>query len=57
MADRVFMKSPQGDEIKEIDATAEALSPLMSTGWHQVPAPATAQEPAVEAEEERQHGY
>jgi hypothetical protein len=29
MADRVFMQSPQG-EIKEVEATAEALSPLYS---------------------------
>ena len=46
MADRVFMQSPQGDEIKEVEATAEALSPLMSAGWHQVPAPA-GHKPAV----------
>ena len=36
---KVFMKSPQGDDIKEVEATAAALSPLMSAGWHQVPAP------------------
>ena len=29
MADRVVMQSPQG-EVKEVDATAEALSPLYS---------------------------
>ena len=51
MADRVVMQSPQG-ELKEVDATAEALSPLMSTGWHQVPAPASEQ-PASPAEEEK----
>jgi hypothetical protein len=56
MADLVLMKSPQGDEIKEVEATAETLSPLMSTGWHQVPAPAAAQKLAVVAEEEKQHG-
>ena len=56
MADLVLMKSPQGDEIKEVEATADALSPLMSTGWHQVPAPAAAQKPAGEAEEEKLHG-
>ena len=56
MADLVLMKSPQGDEIKEVEATADALSPLMSTGWHQVPAPVAAQKPAVLAEEEKQHG-
>ena len=36
----VFLESPQGDEIKEVEATAEALSPLLSKGWHQVPSPA-----------------
>jgi hypothetical protein len=49
---KVLMKSPQGDEIKEVEATAAALSPLMSAGWHQVPAPASEQ-PAVPAEEEK----
>jgi hypothetical protein len=49
---KVFMKSPQGDEIKEVEATAAALSPLMSAGWHQVPAPASEQ-PAIPAEEEK----
>ena len=57
MADMVFLQSPQGDEIKEVEATAERLSPLMSAGWHQVPAPAAAQKPAGEAEEEKQHVY
>jgi hypothetical protein len=56
MADLVLMKSPQGDEIKEVEATAATLSPLMSTGWHQVPAPAAAQKPVVVSEEEKQHG-
>ena len=56
MADLVFMKSPQGDEIKEVEATAATLSPLMSIGWHQVPAPAAAQKPVVVTEEEKQHG-
>jgi hypothetical protein len=49
---KVFMKSPQGDDIKEVEATAAALSPLMSAGWHQVPAPASEQ-PASPAEEEK----
>jgi len=39
MAQFVYMRSPNGDEIKEVEATAEKLSPLMSQGWHQVPAP------------------
>ena len=51
MADRIYMQSPQG-EIKEVEATAAALSPLMSAGWHQVPAPASEQ-PASPAEEEK----
>jgi len=56
MADIVFLRSPQGDEIKEVEATAEKLSPWMSSGWHQVPAPVAAQKPVVVAEEEKQHG-
>jgi hypothetical protein len=51
MADRVFMQSPQG-EIKEVEATAEALSPLLSKGWTQVPAPA-GHKPAAPAEEDK----
>lgn len=35
-----FLESPQGDEIKEVEATPEKLTPLMAAGWHQVPAPA-----------------
>jgi hypothetical protein len=53
--DSVFMRSPEG-EVKEVEATAEALSPLMSSGWHQVPAPAAAQKPVVVAEEESSNG-
>lgn len=40
--DKVFMRSPQGDEIREVDATPQALTPLMVSGWHQVPAPVAA---------------
>lgn len=35
----VFLASPQGDEIKEVEATAEKLTPLLVTGWRQVAAP------------------
>ena len=56
MAEMVFLRSPQGDEIKEIEATAEKLSPWMSSGWHQVPAPKAAQTPVLVAEEEKQNG-
>ncbi len=48
----VFMKSPQGDETKEVEATTDSLTPLMAAGWHQVPAPASEQ-PAIPAEEEK----
>ena len=47
-ADTVFLKSPQGDEIREVEATTEALSPLLSKGWNQVPAP-TGHQPKVES--------
>ena len=56
MAEMVFLRSPQGDEIKEVEATAATLSPLMSAGWHQVPAPAAVQQSVVVPEEEKQHG-
>jgi len=38
----VFMRSPQGDEIKEVQATVAVLGPMMAQGWNQVPAPAQA---------------
>ena len=47
-ANTVFLKSPQGGEIREVEATAEALSPLLSKGWNQVPAP-TGHQPKVES--------
>jgi len=52
--DTVHMRSPEG-EVKEVEATTEALTPLMVAGWHQVPAPAAApsQKPVVAAEEEK----
>jgi hypothetical protein len=46
----VFMESPSGDEVKEVEATAEVLTPLMVKGWHQVPAPAN-HKPAAPATE------
>jgi hypothetical protein len=49
----VFMRSPDG-EVKEVEATTEALTPRMASGWHQVPTPtAAAQKPVVVAEEEK----
>jgi len=46
----VFLESPQGDEIKEVAATAIALTPLLAAGWHQVPAP-NSPKPAATAKE------
>jgi hypothetical protein len=48
----VFLESPTGDEVKEVEATANVLSPLLSKGWRQVPAP-TGQKPATPAEEKK----
>jgi hypothetical protein len=55
--DSVFMRSPEG-EVKEVEATAAALGPLMVAGWRQVSAPAAeheaiAQKPEAPAEEEK----
>ena len=36
----VFLESPTGDEIKEVEATSETLTRWMVAGWHQVPPPA-----------------
>ena len=38
--EKIYMESPQGDEIRHVDGTAATLGPLMAQGWHQVPAPA-----------------
>ena len=51
-AELVFLESPQGDEIREVEATAEKLSPLLSQGWHQVPAPA-GHKPVIVVQEEK----
>jgi hypothetical protein len=40
--EKVYMQSPQGDEIRHVDGTAAVLTPLMAAGWHQVPAPVSA---------------
>jgi len=40
MAQFVYMRSPEGDEIKEGRGDAEKLTPFMVQGWHQVPTPA-----------------
>ena len=37
--DSVFLQAPYGGEIKEVEATAEVLVPLLVKGWYQVPAP------------------
>jgi hypothetical protein len=51
--DWVFMQSPEG-EVREVEATAAALTPLMVAGWHQVPPPVTTnQKPPTAAEEKK----
>jgi hypothetical protein len=49
----VFLMSPQGDEIKEVAATAAALTPYLATGWHQVPAPTSPVKPVAAPHEEK----
>ena len=36
----IFLESPNGDEVKEVEATPKVLTPLLVMGWRQVPAPA-----------------
>ena len=43
----IFLKSPAGDEIKEVEATAAKLSPYLAAGWHQVAPPAGTQVASV----------
>ena len=51
--DWVFMQSPEG-EVKEVEATAAELTPLMVAGWRQVPPPAaTGPKPATPVEEKK----
>ena len=40
MADGRYWSRPNGDEIKEVEATADKACAAWSQGWHQVPAPA-----------------
>jgi len=47
----VYLESPQGDEIKEVPATAASLTPLMAAGWHQVPAPTSPAKPVAAPKE------
>ena len=55
MADVVHLKSPHTGEVRQVEVSLEALSPLMAQGWTQVPAPAE-QKPAVPVEEEQPRG-
>ena len=54
MADLAYLKCPHSDEVKAVEATAEALTPLMAQGWHQVPAPKG--QPVNIVQEEKQDG-
>jgi len=35
MSEKVILRSPDG-EVREVEATVEALSPLMAHGWVQI---------------------
>ena len=50
----VFLRSPGGDEIKEVEATPEKLTPLLAQGWSQVPTPSG--HPVIVVQEDSQHG-
>ena len=50
MQTTVFLQSPAGDEIKEVQATAETLTPYLVAGWNQVPAPNGHKPPALAEE-------
>lgn len=50
MTERVLMRSPEG-EVREVEATVEALSPLMARGWKQVDAEAEAESEVPDAGE------
>ncbi len=39
MADRVWLRPPDGGEPKEVEATPEVLVPLLVQGWSQCPPP------------------
>jgi hypothetical protein len=51
MSDKVLMQSPEG-EVREVEPTPEALTPLMAAGWHQRQRGGD-QPPAVPAEENK----
>jgi hypothetical protein len=51
----VFLRSPEG-EVREIEATADKLAPLMIAGWRQVPPPPAGQKTTPPAQEDKQHG-
>jgi len=46
-----WMRSPKG-EVREVEGTAAALTPLMAAGWHQVPPPPE-ETPAAPAPQEK----
>ena len=39
MADKVWMKPPDGGQPEEVEATSEILTPLMVKGWSQCEPP------------------
>jgi hypothetical protein len=47
----IYLESPQGDEIKEVQATAAILTPYLAAGWHQVPPPSSPAKPVAALKE------
>jgi hypothetical protein len=47
----IYLESPQGDEIKEVQASAAILTPYLAAGWRQVPAPTSSAKPVATTKE------
>ena len=50
----IYMESPDGEEIKEVEPIPAKLTPLMAAGWHQIPAPTATPKTPVLIKEENQ---
>lgn len=46
-AETVFLVFPRTGEVREVEPTAEILTPLMAKGWHQTTAPPVKVQPAA----------
>jgi hypothetical protein len=50
MADKVFMRPPDGGDPKEVEATPDVLVPLLVAGWCQCTAPDETKEAVTDGE-------